>query len=122
MNAIIEKHTDGPWTYDSESETVYGPDGAIGRFEPNSGPLAAAAPDLLKALWPFAKYGEVLQGQRTRGDRALVELWGHKITGGDLRAAAEAVAKVEGTVSNGPTPTDEQLQAWVKSGPLGEMT
>lgn len=45
------KHTPGPWRYDHTSEEVRGPDGsAIGRFEPASGSLAAAAPDMLEAL------------------------------------------------------------------------
>jgi hypothetical protein len=47
----MSKPTPGPWSYVVTSEEVRDPQGAcIGRFEPDSGPLAAAAPALLEAL------------------------------------------------------------------------
>jgi hypothetical protein len=51
---------------------------------------------LLDALKPFAEYGGVLLGQKTRDDGVMVELWDHKITVADMRKAARtALAQAE---------------------------
>jgi hypothetical protein len=46
----MSQPTPGPWWYDVELESVFAASGPIARAEPASGPLMAAAPDLLEAL------------------------------------------------------------------------
>lgn len=46
---------------------------------------------LREVLKPFAEYGRVLHGQRTRDDTAILELFDIKITGQDLKNAADAL-------------------------------
>ena len=70
----MTKHTPGPWKYFYDTEQIWAADGVIGRFEPASGPLAAAAPDLFEALTRAenalavaASYRPITRG--TDGDR-----------------------------------------------------
>lgn len=60
----------------------------------NAHSLAEAADEidrLREVLKPFAEYGRVLHGQRTRDDTAILELFDIKITGQDLKNAADAL-------------------------------
>lgn len=57
---MIEAKQKGPWTYDFDWETVLDAEGTIiGRMERDSGPLAAAAPDMLKALIEISVFAEM---------------------------------------------------------------
>lgn len=53
--------------------------------------LEAKNARLREALEPFARYGKLLAGQRTRGERKLTELWGTSIACSDMIAAHEAL-------------------------------
>jgi len=55
--------------------------------------LRASNMQLREALRPFAEYGAVLQGQRVRGDKVMVQLWDYKITVDDMRNAATALSR-----------------------------
>lgn len=44
---MTTKHTPGPWAYDEKTEELRAESGVIGHVEPVSGPLCAAAPELL---------------------------------------------------------------------------
>jgi len=66
----------------------------IGRFDCPDGVVEDARDRILEletALEPFARYGHVIRGQRANGERAIVELWGEKITGNHFSAAYAAL-------------------------------
>lgn len=112
------KHTPGPWLW-SEDETSPGyflvksketnvcilqqRDSDMGMdTDPErdeaiaNARLIAAAPEMSEAAQPFARYGEMLMGQQVRDDAVMVELFDLKVTVGDFRKLADAIAKAEG--------------------------
>jgi len=69
---------EGPWTYDASLEVILDAQGKmIGRMEPASGPLAAAAPELLilanEILNPIMTHGELTRAARKARAKAGLE-------------------------------------------------
>lgn len=102
---IEAKHTPGPWTFHPKLERVTGPDDrAIGYFEPASGSIAAAAPEMLDALrWalPLAEMAlEQCRLQRVQAGHTdiqagdIIGLWPDEVASRD--AARAAIAKATG--------------------------
>jgi len=91
----MSAHTPGPWTYDLSTEEIVAANGTIGRCEPASGPLMAAAPDLLDAcklavdrLDSYARNRRNSADAKRRESADLIER--------ALRSIAAAIAKAEG--------------------------
>jgi len=65
----------GPWTYDEPLEQIYDAKGhVIGKFEPGSGRLASAAPDLLvlarEIIQPLMTHGQLTAAARSALEKA----------------------------------------------------
>ena len=83
----MSEHTKGHWLYDTDTEELRDASGScIGHIEPASGPLAAAAPDLLEACKLCA---QALKDHVQYDD-------GESLERDAYNAAVAAIAKTEG--------------------------
>ena len=83
------------WMFDLETAPVCASDDEIRAANREIVKIVNAAPDLLAACEPFAALDSKLRNEWT-DDRPLWELDGTRITVGDVRRAASAVAKTRG--------------------------
>ena len=101
------RHTPGPWKYvylpQHRLRVTAGADVTICDIalwncdyeeQVANGHLIAAAPDLLEAIGPFAQFAALVRGQRAGRQRAMLELWGTRITFDEFCALHDVVSRL----------------------------